>query len=76
MLHTGLETHPLACTSIHSSLVVVETLAGLLEVAVAFLCRGESGLSQVLPVECAAAQLLPLSLGPGPLDSQQLDVAG
>lgn len=44
--------------------------------AVAFLCRGESHLSQVLPVEGAAAKLLTLSLSPGPLDSQQLDVAG
>ena len=75
-MHAGLETHPLACTSIPSPLVVVETLAGLLEVAVALLCRGESRLGQVLPVERATAQLLPLGLGPGPLDSQQLDVAG
>lgn len=57
--------------------VVVEALAGLLEVAVASLCRGESHLGQVLPVEDAAAQLLLLILGPaGPLNSQQLDVAG
>lgn len=56
--------------------VVVKALAGLLEVAVAFLCQGESRLSQVLPVEDAAAQLFALSLGPRPLDSQQLDVAG
>lgn len=60
----------------HSCSVVVEALAGLLEVSVAFLCRGESHLSQVVPVEGAAAQLPLLSLGPGPLDSQQLDVAG
>ena len=56
--------------------VVVEALAGLLEVAVASLSRGESHLGQVLPVEGAAAQLLALGLGPGPLDGQQLDVAG
>lgn len=59
-----------------SCLVIVKALAGLLEVAVASLCRGESCLSQVLPVEGAASQLLALSLGPRPLDSQQLDVAG
>lgn len=59
----------------HSCSVVVEALAGLLEVAVASLCRGESHLSQVLPVEGAAAQLLPLDLGPGPLDGEQLEVA-
>lgn len=59
-----------------SRLVVVQALAGLLEVAVAFVYRGESCLSQVLPVEGAAAQLLALGLGPGPLDSQQMDVAG
>lgn len=56
--------------------VVAEALAGLLEVAVAFLSRREMHLSQVLPVEGAAAQLLPLNLGPGSLDSQQLDLAG
>lgn len=55
--------------------VVVEALAGLLEVAVALLSRGEPGLSQVLPVEGAAAQSLALSLDPGPLDRQQVDVA-
>lgn len=65
-LHTYL--HP-SCS------VVVEALAGLLEVAVAFLCRVEPCLSQVLPVECAAAQLLSFRLGPGPLGGQQLDVA-
>lgn len=56
--------------------VVVEALAGLLEVAEASLCRGEPHLSQVLPVEGTAAQLLALSLGLQPLDRQQLDVAG
>lgn len=58
----------------HHSSVVVEALAGLLEVAVAFLCWGEPGLNQVLPVEGPAAQLLPLSLGPGCMF--RLDVAG
>lgn len=57
-------------------LVIVKTLAGLLEVAVASLCRRESRLSHVLPVEGAASQLLTLGLGPRPLDGQQLDVAG
>lgn len=63
-------------TYLHPSCsVVVEARAGLLEVAGAFLCRGEPCLSQVLPVESAAAQLLSFSLGPGPLDGHQLDVA-
>lgn len=58
------------------SSVVVEALAGLLEEAVALLCRGEAQLGQVLPVQGAAAQLLALGLAPGPLDGQQLHVAG
>lgn len=80
ILHTGLwwgqlETHHYEQFH-HYFSVVVQALAGLLEVAVALLRWGESWLSEVLPVEGAAAQLLPLSLGPGSLDSQQLDVAG
>lgn len=55
--------------------VVVEALAGLLKVAVAFLCCGEPRLCQILPVEGAATQLLSLALGPGPLDGQQVDIA-
>lgn len=55
--------------------VVVEALAGLLEVAVAFLRRGESRLCQILPVEGAATQLLSFILDPGSLDSQQVDIA-
>lgn len=55
--------------------VVVEALAGLLEVTIAFLCWVEPCLSQILPVEGTAAQPLSFGLGPGPLDSQQLDVA-
>lgn len=55
--------------------VVVETLAGLLKVAVTFLCCREPRLCQILPVEGAATQLLSLALGPGPLDGQQVDVA-
>ena len=61
---------PLSC------LVVAEALAGLLEVSVALLCGGEAHLGEVLPVEASAAQLRPLSLGAGPLHSQQLEVAG
>lgn len=62
-------THPSRC-SIRFCSVVVEALAGLLEVAVAFLCWGEPCLGQVLPVESAAAQLLTFSMGPGSLDGQ------
>lgn len=58
------------------SSVVVEALAGLLEVAVAPVRRGEARLGQVVPAEGAAAQLLALGLAPGPLDGQQVDVAG
>lgn len=79
MLHTELWWRPpetLARTQPRPSRsVVVEALAGLLEVAVAPLCRGEPRLGQVLPVEGAATQLLPLGLGPGPLDGQKLDAA-
>lgn len=53
--------------------VVVEALAGLIEVIVALICRGEPCLSQILPMDGAAAQLLAYSLGPGPLDSQQMN---
>lgn len=79
MLHTGLwwQLNTPSFKQLRPSCsVAVEALAGLLEVAVASLCRGESHFGQVLPVEGAAAQLLPLGLGPGPLDGQQLDVAG
>lgn len=62
--------------TVQSSSVVVETLAGLLEVAITSLCLAEPQLAQVLPLEEATAQLLPLRLGAGPLGSQQLDVAG
>lgn len=55
--------------------VVVEALAGLLEVAIALLCWVEPCLSQVLPVEGTAAQFLSFDLGPSLLDGQQLDVA-
>lgn len=48
--------------------VVVKALARLLKVAVAFFCRREPRLCQILPVEGAATKLLPFSLGPGSLD--------
>lgn len=54
--------------------VVVHVLARALQVTVAFVSRGEPCLDQVLPVENAAAQLLPLCLAPGPLSRQQVDV--
>lgn len=77
MLHTWRQLGPHPPTQPKQPLcsVVVEALAGLLEVAIAFLCWVEPCLSQVLPVEGIAAQLLSFGLGPGPLDSQQLDVA-
>lgn len=68
------EELPATCRSITCS-VVVQTLAGLLGVAVAPVCTREPGLGQVLPVEGPAAQLLALGLAPGPLKSQQVDVA-
>lgn len=58
-----------------SGSVVVQALAGLLEVAVAPVCPREAGPGQVLPLKGAAAQPLALRLGPGPLDAPQVDVA-
>lgn len=67
---------PLASSCSCCGSVVVEALAGLLEVAVAPLCGREARLGQVLPVEGAAAQLLPLGLAPGLLHRHQVEVAG
>lgn len=71
------ETYPHTSKQLHRACsVVVEALAGLFEVAIPFLCWGESQLSQVLPVEGAAAQPFLLSLGPNPLNRQQLEITG
>lgn len=75
-LHPAVVEATWCWTWTHTGSVVVEALAGLLEVTVTFLRWGESQLGQVLPVQGAAAQLSALSLGPSPLDIQQLDVAG
>lgn len=68
-------TQPPCCAVFGFCSVVVETLARLLKVAVAFLSCGEPRLCQILPVEGAATQLLSFSLDPGSLDGQQVDVA-
>lgn len=54
--------------------VVVETLAGLLEVSVAPLCGAEACLGEVLPAKGAAAQLPAFGTTPGTLRRRQLDV--
>lgn len=64
---------PFSFSSLRS--VVVEALAGLLEVAVALLRRREARPRHILPVEGAATQPLSLSLDLGSLDGQQVDVA-
>lgn len=65
------------CTSAHPPCsVVVETLAGLLEVGVAPVGQGAPDLGQVLPVKGPPAQLLALPLAPGPLDGQRVEAAG
>lgn len=74
-LNTGEKPESRGILLIAACSVVVQTLAGLLEVAVTFVSQGVLHSSQVLPVEGAAAQFLPFSLSPGSLHSQQLDIA-